>query len=468
MGSLTALYDRLPIAGQHAAISAYGYYWHWVRFGPGYQRRVQEYQEREFFTGPQWQRWQQRRLEQFLPQALEVPYYAQNWTRDERRAAEAGRLGDLPLLEKNPVRNDARQFLNPSCRPALPLVLHTSGSTGTPVANYWTWPEQRDSRAVRETRSAAWAGVSYREPRATFTGRFIVPRSCSSGPFHRYNRAERQICFSAFHIRPENATQYVQALHDHHITWITGYSVAAFLLGQLMLEQRLTPPRSLQAIITTSEPLTEEMRDVMQRAYRCRVYEEYSTGENCVFATECEEGRLHVSPDVSVVEILRPDGTPCEPGEPGEVVTTCLMRQFQPLIRYRVGDVASWSDERCPCGREMPVLKEVVGRMEDVIVGPDGRRMVRFHGVFADQPHVREGQVIQEAVDRIRVKVVPTDGFGASDVLDIQQRVRDRLGPVQVDVEPVAEIPRTKAGKFKAVVSLIGSPKPTQATEVSC
>ncbi len=64
------------------------------------------------------------------------------------------------------------------------------------------------------------------------------------------------------------------------------------------------------------------MRAVMQAAYRCRIFEEYSTVETALFASECEHGRLHVSPDVSITEILRPDGTPCQPGEVGEVVTT--------------------------------------------------------------------------------------------------------------------------------------------------
>ena len=83
-----------------------------------------------------------------------------------------------------------------------------------------------------------------------------------------------------------------------------------------------------------------------------------------------------------------------------------------------------------------------------------GRRMVRFHGIFVAQPHVREGQIIQEALDRIRVKVVPTNGFAAPDSHDIVRRVQQRLGSqVEVIVEPVDHIPRTAAGKFQAVVS---------------
>jgi phenylacetate-CoA ligase len=213
----------------------------------------------------------------------------------------------------------------------------------------------------------------------------------------------------------------------------------------------------LKAIITTSEKVTEEMRRVMEEAFGCRVFEEYSNVENSLFASECQERRLHVSPDVGVVEILRSDGSPCDPGETGEIVSTTLMRWSQPLIRYRLGDLGRWDEGRCRCGRAMPILREVVGRVEDVVVGPDGRQLVRFHGVFTDQPHVREGQIIQESLRRIRVRVVPHETFGPADRSDIEVRVRQRLGPeVDVEVELVDQIPRSAAGKFRAVVSLIG------------
>ncbi len=135
------------------------------------------------------------------------------------------------------------------------------------------------------------------------------------------------------------------------------------------------------------------------------------------------------------------------------MVTTCLTRNYQALIRYRLGDVAAWDANNCPCGRQMPVIKEVFGRIEDVVIGFDGRQLVRFHGIFANQPNVREGQIIQEAIDYIRVRVVSTQEFGTSDVADITDRIRQRLGPaVEVAVEPVHEIARTASGKFRAVI----------------
>jgi phenylacetate-CoA ligase len=455
MGQLDRIYSRLPKLAQHAAVSTYGVYWHWLRFGPGYKRYVSEYRQRDRFTPEQWREWQQERLRQVLQAATNVPYYQQTWNQRQKRAALAGRLEELPLLGKEPLRSEPKAFLRQDVKTRGSLIFHTSGSTGTPIATYWTRGELRRSLAVREVRSAGWAQVSFRMPRATFSGRIVEPDPESTGPFYRYNLAESQVYLSAFHLRPDTAAAYVEGLRRHGVKWLTGYAVSYYLLARLILEQKIKVP-PLEAVITTSEKVTPEMRTVMQAAYGCRVYEEYSTVENVIFASECEEGRLHLSPDVAVVEILKSDGTPSGPDEEGEVVATCLLRDYQPLIRFRLGDVATLASDSCACGRPMPVLKEVVGRIEDVVVGPDGRQMVRFHGLFVNQPQVREGQVIQETLACIRVKIVPADEFNNTTAKEIVQRVQQRLGSaVQVIIEPVNQIPRTAAGKFPAVISLL-------------
>jgi phenylacetate-CoA ligase len=453
MGKLDTLYARLPVWAQHIAVSSYGVYWRWLRFGLGFERALAEYIARERFSAEEWRDWQQRRLRELLTiAATEVPYYRQTWSEIERRAACAGRLADLPLLEKDAVRRSPQAFLRATAERLKLYVFHTSGSTGMPIATYWTRAEMQRAMALREARSARWAGVSFNLPRATFSGRMVEPDAESRGPFHRFNAAERQVYLSAFHLRPETTRRYAEALAHHHVKWLTGYAVSSSLLAKFLLAEGIEVP--LKAVVTTSEKLTREMRDSIARAFGCRAYEEYSTVENASFASECERGRLHVSPDAGIIEILRPDGSACLPEEEGEVVVTGLLRDHQPLIRYRLGDVAAWSAERCPCGRAMPVLKEIVGRLEDVVTGPDGRQMVRFHGVFVDQPHVFEGQIVQEARDRIRVRVVPADGFAEADAREIARRIRQRLGPqVKVEVERVDRISRSGAGKFKAVIS---------------
>lgn len=459
MSKLDRLYFHAPLWLQNAMVSTYGIYWHWLRFGGSYKAHLQTYQQHEYLTYLQWQEFQDDLLRRLLFKcATSVPYYRNTWTIAEKAAANSGDLFSLPLLEKAPIRNDPHQFCREDMHPFPKLVFHTSGTTGTPIQSIWTISEQRNSLALREARSANWAGVSFSQPRATFSGRLVEPDPEELEHIYRYNAVEKQVYFSAFHLGPKTAKYYIQALKKHKIVWMTGYAVSFFILAKYILDQKLSIP-PLKAIVTTSEKLTPEMRTVMQKAYQCRVYEEYSTVENALFASECEYGNLHVSPDVGKVEILDHKGEQCQPDQVGEVVTTCLMRNYQPLIRFRLGDLAAWDSKPCPCGRSMPVIKEVLGRIEDVVIGADGRQMVRFHGIFVSQPHVVEGQIIQESLNSITARVVPTEDFNQDDVIDIRHRIVQRLGSgIQVRVETVPRIARTKAGKFKAVISNLTNP----------
>lgn len=456
MGKLDKLYNRSPVWLQNALVSTYGLYWHWARFGGNYQRFEEAYRKRESFSHQQWREYQQLELKQVLSICCEhVPYYRDHWTAEQKAAAKKGRLTEFPLLEKDHLRANARSFWREDLEPFPKLIFHTSGTTGTPIATRFTLAEFRESLALREVRSVNWAGTSFKEARATFSGRMVEPDPNRDEFVYRYNAVEKQVYFSAFHLKPSTAHRYVEALQKYNIVWMTGYAVSFFLLARFILDQALKVP-PLKAVITTSEKLTPEMRSVMEKAYHCKVYEEYSTVESVFFASECEHGRLHVSPDVGIVEILRPDGTPCDPGEVGEVVATCLFRSYQPLIRFRLGDLAAWDPDPCPCGRHMPVIKEVVGRIEDVVTGPDGRQLVRFHGIFTDQPNIIEGQIIQESSSDFVVRLVPTPNFSERDELVVWARMRQRLGEdVTITIEKVTSIPRTASGKFVAVISKV-------------
>jgi phenylacetate-CoA ligase len=456
MSAFDLIYSLSPIWLQNQMVTTFGIYWHWLRFGGRFRSYLQEFKERDRWTFSQWEQFQNSRLHELLQICSHsVPFYREMWSQKEKNSADSGDLFSLPLLEKNSIREDPYAFCREDFYPSPKLVFHTSGTTGTPIKSIWTVSEQRKSLALREARSANWAGVSFSQSRATFSGRIVEPDPDEEEHVYRYNAAEKQVYFSAFHLKPSTAHRYVEALQKHKVVWMTGYAVSFFLLARFILDQGLKLP-PLKAIITTSEKLTPEMRSVMEKAYHCKVYEEYSTVESALFASECEHGRLHVSPDVGIVEILRPDGTPCEPGEVGEVVATCLFRSYQPLIRFRLGDLAAWDPELCPCGRQMPVIKEVVGRIEDVVTGPDGRQLVRFHGIFTDQPNIIEGQIIQLSLHDVLVKIVPTPNFSEKDVLSIKSRLLKLIGAeVNIIVEPVQSIPRSSSGKFQSVKSKI-------------
>ena len=152
-----------------------------------------------------------------------------------------------------------------------------------------------------------------------------------------------------------------------------------------------------------------------------------------------------------------------------------IIRSFQELLgfyqklnpasttAYRIGDAARWAaEQRCDCGRNMPVIEAVEGRVEDICYTPDGREMLRFDTVFKGIANIREAQVIQEELDRFSILVIPTDEFDEQEGKKIEHNMHIHVGNVTVEIKKVAEIPRTRSGKFRAV--LCNLPEETKAS----
>jgi phenylacetate-CoA ligase len=172
---------------------------------------------------------------------------------------------------------------------------------------------------------------------------------------------------------------------------------------------------------------------------------------------ECDHGGLHVKPEHSVLEFLDPEGHPARPGELAEIVATGFGNDALPLIRYRTGDTAIVSDRPCECGRGGPTVLSVTGRVEDIIVTPEGRHVGRLDHVFKDSPNVREAQLIQESLETLTVRVVRRDDYNAADTARITQYLRERLGDrMQFEFDFVDRIPRGANGKFRFVISRVG------------
>lgn len=455
MGFLQKAYGLAPVWLQNAGISLYGWRWKQRRFGGVFEAEVKAFRRRDAFSAREWEAYQEARLREVLSLAFtDIPYYreafaAAGLTAADLRAFTLADLRRLPLLQKEALRRDPDAF----CAAGRGVETYTtSGTTGTPIAIRFSAAMHQRWSAAYEVRCREWAGVDRGMRRAMIGGRIVLPRAGAGPPYWRHNRAERQLYFSAFHIGPETAPHYAAALNRFRPDYLVGYASSHYFLARLFQEQGLSVHQP-RAILTSSEKLTPEMRATLIAVYGCKVFDAYSGVEACCLASECAHHRLHVSPDVGLVELLDEAGEPVGPGEVGEIVATGLLNEVQPLIRYRTGDLAVLSPEPCPCGRAMPVLTELVGRLEDTVVGADGREMVRFHGIFVGLPHLREGQVIQEALTRFRLRLAVEPGFGAAEVEEIHRRFRERLGAVDVAIEYVDQIERTGRGKFRAVIS---------------
>lgn len=454
------IYPYLPVWAQNIGLSAYGLLYRRERLGGEFNRYAAAFRDRDRWPAERMKIFLEQRLRQVLMHAfLETPYYRRQWKAAGLNIGDLNSMGmddlvRLPVTPKADVRANPDDFLARDVPRSRMRAYYTSGSTGTPIACYYTAASHSMFMAAREVRSFGWAGVSLRSPRAMIGGRMVVPRADSGPPYYRYNAAERQVYFSAYHISRHRAPDYVQGLNRYQPKVLTGYAYSYYVLARIMLEQGLRLRYKPDALVLSSERLTSAMKEIIREAFQARPYEEYGSVEQVALATECERGSLHVNSDFGLIEIIDAEGRRVEPEREGRIVCTGLLNDAQPLVRYDIGDIGVWSDTACGCGRNhLPVLKQLVGRVEDAVICKDGRELVRFHGLFVNVPHVIEAQVIQEANDFLRVQVVTAEGFSEKEEDLIYKRTIERTGPMRIKIDRVDEIKRNERGKFRAVVS---------------
>jgi phenylacetate-CoA ligase len=435
--------------------SARGYYLRFWRYGRTTELLIEQATEREQWTADRWSTWQRERLAYILDRAAtRVPYYREQWSARRRSGDKRSWtvLENWPLLPKQAVRDNPLAFVADDCEARRMYPDRTSGTTGTPLTIYLKRSTVRAWYALYEARIRRWNGVSIDNQWAIMGGQMIVPFGQQSPPFWVVNAGLRQLYLSTHHLSARNAPAYAQAIAKFRPTHMVVYPSSAAVLANHLLEQGLSLPR-IKAVFTNAEYLSSETRDLISRAFNCPVRNTYGMGEVLAGASECPEGTMHLWPEAGILEVLAEDSAPVAPGTVGRFVGTGLFNPDMPLIRYEIGDRGSLPGvaEPCGCGRTLPALRSIEGRTNDLIFTADGRQVFWINPIFYGQP-VKEAQVIQESLRRIVIKVVPGATFTTETEGTIKTRLRDRVGDVDVDIEKVAQIPRSANGKLRAVI----------------
>jgi len=455
------LYDHLPARWRSVPASLRGYYLRRWRYGAETERLVEEALQRESWTAEQWAAWQADQLAGMLHRAAtSVPYYRAQWQTRRQRGDRFSweQLKNWPILEKEEVRRAPRSFLADDCNSRKLWPLHTSGTTGTPLE---LWQSQRTLRswyALFEARWRRWYGVSIRDRWSILGGQMIVPYKQKRPPFWVWNTAFRQLYMSVHHLAPNLIPYYLDALRKYRVRYLLGYTSALHVLAREAIRLG-RDDLQMKVVVANAEPVFDHQRAAISQAFQCPVRETYGTSEKVAAAGECEAGRLHLWPEVGIIETLE-NGRPVAPGERGEFIVTGLLNVDMPLIRYRVGDsgVLATPETKCACGRSLPILESIEGRTDDLLYTPDGRTIGRLDPVFKIDLPIREAQIIQETLESVRVVYAPAPGFTTAHGQDIIEHLQARMGKVRVTLEEVPRVPRNANGKFRAVIRKFAPP----------
>jgi phenylacetate-CoA ligase len=377
-------------------------------------------------------------------------------------------LQALPYLTRQDIKHKSQKMLAKNFAASNLSPMWTGGTTEEHLKFF------ADASVFNPSELAftvsLWNRVGYRfdDKCAVLTGVRGIPRDKISA----YDPLDRQLRLSSLAMTPENMQMYIEQIRTFQPKFIHAQPSSLFLLGKFMKEKGVPPIPTVKALLMCSETVYDFQRRLLEEVFNCRVFSWYGHNERTVLGGECEcSTAYHLFPEYGVTELLGRDGEPvAEEGESGEIVGTGFLNWAMPFIRYRTGDIGTYTSEKCRCGRNYPLLKTVQGHEQEYLVTDDGSLVsfmsladaYRYDGGWTNEM-IEQVQFLQDKRGEIVIRAVKDMNYSDSEVTEYLlnwSRIRFR-NSFRGTVNIVKEIPRTEAGKFRYFIQKL----PTHLSE---
>jgi phenylacetate-CoA ligase len=364
---------------------------------------------------------------------------------------------NIPAVTKRMISESGHEMVSSAIDVRTLRSAKTGGSTGT--ALHVRYDKRCEGmRHAAALRSDRWAGWELGEMRAALWGNPPVATTWTQRM--RSLLHDRMFYLDTMRLDDRTMGEFVAQWRRKRPTTLFGHAHSIYILATY-LEARGIDDLRPRAIISTSMMLIPAERRVIERAFGCRVTDRYGCEEVGLIASECERhDGLHLNIDHLYVEFITEDGSPAGPGEEGEIVVTDLINRGMPLIRYRVEDVGVPTDRLCPCGRGLPLMERVVGRVADFLVRRDGALVAGVSLVertLTAVPGVEQMQIVQERVDRIVLHVVRGEGYNEGSEQRLAAVFSEVFGDdVSVEFLYRERLDQTPSGKYRFAICHVG------------
>jgi len=362
---------------------------------------------------------------------------------------------ELPIMDKAEVERHRAALTVPGVEGVVEDS--TSGSTGHKFVFLKDRLAREVSRAV-EFLGYEMAGVELGEKRLLLWGasRDIVRAHPLDG-LKQWGLAQRNLL--AYDLTDSAVADLLAEIARYRPALILAYPNVLLEVARKGADI-LRAAGSVKVCMTSGETMRTDVRARLERLLECPVVDRYGSREFGNMAQQCAVvGGFHVFTDRVVLEVVRPDGTPCAHGEEGDVVVTDLDLRALPLVRYRIGDRAVMGDGLCPCGRGYPLLQAIVGRCLDVVLASDGGAIAPYFFTHLARavPGIANFRVVQREMGKATIEVVLSDAAGqASAEVELEAEARRAFaGRLSVDVRVVDRLPVTNAGKLRFIESTV-------------
>ncbi|MEK7090016.1 MAG: hypothetical protein AAB930_00310 [Patescibacteria group bacterium] len=380
----------------------------------------------QYFSKSEIENLQMRRISSLLKYARLSPFYESlmenvKSARDFEKLPPMDKPGIRLAVEQGRITNKKLLYRG--------LPQRTSGSTGIPL-NFFMDKFALPRYAARYRRMLNWTGK--KEDDVVI---LLMPR-----PHPGLEQENKFIKCGT----PEGVTAILEqlyALSDKRHIIVQSRTSHLLRLAQLIEQNRKRI--KFRGLISYTEQLFPEMRQYMERIFDAPVFDYYACNEITGIGFECQyKNGFHVQSEFIYLEIGDENNLPVIPGTEGSVLVTSLDNKIMPFIRYRLGDIASWVDEQCKCGRTLPLIK-ISGRTVGTFLRPDGTPGFFYDLIWpiAIKTHViRRYHVVRHSPAKYEVSVVPTESFKDKDAEFIKQRFYDYLGKIDLEFSLVDNI----------------------------
>lgn len=432
---LEKIYNHAPIWLQNIMCSVKGWTIDRKRYSNGFYRELVRMKRRE--DDPD------EMLSNFLELARNVPAYAKVFAE-----GKGTRLEDFPIINKAYVKEHYEDFYNLAYRGPT-LVIHTSGTTGTSInipqsqnfehRQWATWWRYREELGIKW---GTWYGL------LGCVG-MVVPIEQKNPPFWRVDRAGRRVIFGTYHLTIDNVEEYVKEIERRHFIWLHGYASRILFFSRLIVEKGIQPLKFVRFVTTTAENLTPRIAAEIQRAFpNAIVRTHYGQTEGVANFSQTINGDWRIDEDFAKVEFI-----PIDSNNPERcrIVGTNFSNPYFPLIRYDMGDIAivKWVDGS-------PIVQGIEGRDNEQVVLANGMLVstLMSYDIFCDQENVREAQLrVLNKGKELELLVVKGARYTEKDEAAILEKTRRHLkDEIILSIRYTDQIPRTRSGKFRAVV----------------
>jgi len=405
----------------------------------------------QFWSVEKLREFQNARLRELIDHTyVNVPFYRDILDRSGITPKDIRRVEDLqklPILSKNDIREGIRscRLLDGSAKLKNLERNNSSGSTGEPLQFFLDW---RASSIRKATAIRCWEWMDFR------LGDKIlrisqIPRKGLIKKLQ--DMSSRTIYVMANRLNEDEFKNIVKILNATRPKILRCYPEPLYLLAKY-IEQSNARVHQVAAINTTGSTLLPEYRELIERTFRCRIFDSFSC-EGGAVVFECPESNAyHASDEYAVTEVVDSQGNP---SKMGRLVTTDLWNYATPFIRYDTQDVVELSDQKCSCGRELLHIKRIYGRSSDILVTPGGQYLTvnNFTGLFQNLPAVDQFQILQKSPDEITVLIKVNGCYDLtvqSQVIGIMKSVIKE--DLKLKIEPVDDIPLTPNGKRRFLI----------------